>query len=223
LPKPAPKKKTPAELLAEKKSANWLVDGVMKKDEKDPKDELDPSDKTLSELATDSASASSEMPDTKKESTSKSEPAKNSPKLNPLTRYMASWMTPQDYTLLKSSSPAATPASLLTRVDGAPSANAASDFASSADPSGALDLMAISKTAAVANAAPSANPYLQSFMPPPQNIPNFSAPAAAFTPPPSMDQNVSTPAPGPASGKSRMPDFAKPAADEKYFKQLKRF
>lgn len=142
---------------------------------------------------------------------------------NPLTRYLGEWMTPRDYAALKPSLDAA----------------AAPGGAGALDSSGALPLVPGVTTPAIPgieaalgpNAAatalppaPRENPYLAAMQP---------APIAALPVPP---PGIAIPAPAPApvvaapaitpaapAPRPKVPDFAKPASDEKYFKQLKRF
>ena len=94
-------KKTPAELLAEKKSANWLVDAMMKKDEKSQKDETDEAALLQQKLNPEAAERALLEKPVEKKAPTKAELAKTGPEFNPLTRYMSGWMTPQDYSLLK--------------------------------------------------------------------------------------------------------------------------
>jgi hypothetical protein len=86
---------------------------------------------------------------------------------------------------------------------------------------GANDLMALSRVAPPA-AMTSDNPYLQTLTPPAPNAQVSSLPTAN-TLPTSPPSSVFTAPAEPPPAQSRIPDFAKPPADEKYFKQLKRF
>jgi hypothetical protein len=143
------------------------------------------------------------------------------PEFNPLTHYMAGWMTPPDYALLKAGMDGAASASLPSRGD--PSLpSVGSDLSVLGDMGSALDLSPAAKSAPFALPKPAGNPFLQSL--------SAGGPAAApafVTPPAPTSGSASSgfaPVPAPvAPAKSKIPDFAKPAMDEKYFKQLKRF
>ena len=217
-PKTKARAKTAAELLAEKKSANWLVDAMMKKDPKDEVDSLDQKVDLLAKEQVDTKKTTNEKTDTKPEASPKG------PELNPLTRYMSGWMTPQDYSLLKSGMNGPTAESLVSRGDTSGAGSVMNAALPSDAGGGALDLMALSRTGPAPSTATAAagNPYLQGFAPPAQNFQNFSPPPAAMSPA-APAPSVFTPPTAPATPTSRIPDFAKPAADEKYFKQLKRF
>jgi hypothetical protein len=227
LTKPTPKltgrTKTAAEILAEKKSANWLVDAMMKKDENSEKAEaVDPDAALLRELklSPEVAARASAQKATEEKPSAKSELAKTGAEFNPLTRFMAGWMTPQDYSLLKPGMGGATADSLIARGETSIS-GPTGDLGPSAEKGGALEMMALSRPASLPTPGSAGNPFLQNFTPPPQGAANFVAPAASTAP--VAPATVFTPPAEPPSAKSRMPDFAKPATDEKYFKQLKRF
>jgi hypothetical protein len=141
---------------------------------------------------------------------------------NPLDLYMAGWMTPRDYALLR---PALVPQhendlGLRDAALGLPGP------AFGVSPStGEPDLSSYLATAAKPNLAPPPreNAYVQALnLEPLPRAPNpapTSMPAAPAPPPrPTLAAPVATPAPKPP-----MPDFAKPPADDKYFKPLKRF
>lgn len=228
LTKPTPKTKarakTPAELLAEKKSANWLVDAMMKKDEKNSKGEaVDPDEAELLEAKLNpevAARAALEKPVEEKPA-EKTSTAKTGPEFNPLTRFMSGWMTPQDYSLLKPGLGGASADSLVARGE-ISSTGPTGDLNVATDKAGALETMSLSRSSSLATAvSPSANPYLQAFTPPTQGVASFSLPGAPASPAPTT--STFTPPAEPPPAKARMPDFAKPVADEKYFKQLKRF
>jgi len=226
LVKPTPKltgrAKTAAEILAEKKSANWLVDAMMKKDENSEKTHaVDPDAALLRELKLSPeavARASAQKP-TEEKPTAKSELARTGPEFNPLTRFMAGWMTPQDYSLLKPGMGGATADSLIARGETSIT-GPTGDLGASADKGGALEIMALSRPASLTGPVSAGNPFLQSFTPPPHSVANFAPPATSTTP--VAPANAIAPAESSPS-KSRTPDFVKPATDEKYFKQLKRF
>lgn len=146
------------------------------------------------------------------------------PITNPLTAYLDGWMTPQDFALLKPGLDGGSSALL-------PMADAGT--APGGFPAGALSPAGAFRGPGPAPLAPAGdrpgagreNPFLAAL-----NAPVAGGAVAAQTP------RLALPAPGPAtmaspSGQSppspppasRTPDFARPAADEKYFKPLKRF
>lgn len=225
-PRPLTSGTTAADALVAKKSANWLVDAMMKPDQKESHDlQSKTPGGTKSERNELAGNGSSGATDSRlsadKNAELPSAERRVGPEFNPLTRYMSGWMTSQDYALLKPGLDGATSASLSSRGDPSlPSRSA--NAASLGDAGSALDLSAGNKAAPFALPKPAENPFLQSLNSggaftanpiPPQavSIPGSSANASSAAP-------VEIPPP-----KSRIPDFAKPATDEKYFKQLKRF
>lgn len=211
---------------AARKSANWLVDAMTKSDEKELRD---PHETIAESMLREREAADAKDPRMAKDARGNAARDENSPmaekrvgpEFNPLSRYMAGWMTPQDYTLLKSGLDGAAAASLTSRGD--PSLpSVGSDLSVLGDAGSALDLSSGTRTAPFALPKPSENPFLQS-------LTSGGAPATTSFAPPPAPSSVSTsptlaPAPAPsAPTKSKIPDFAKPAMDEKYFKQLKRF
>ncbi len=214
---------------AAKKSSNWLVDAMMKSDERESRnprestseatrrgrvsDAIDDTTDPLSETdPRQSASKDQDLPMAEK---------RVGPEFNPLTRYMAGWMSPQDYALLKPGMDGAAAASLTSRGDPSlPSVGA--DLSLLGDTGSALDLSTSAKAAPFALPKPADNPFLQSL-----NLSGGTMPPA-FAPPPAPASASAPAGPAPvqaevAPPRSRIPDFAKPATDEKYFKQLKRF
>jgi hypothetical protein len=140
--------------------------------------------------------------------------------VNPLTRYLDEWMTPQDYALLKPG--------LMQRFDPRPdAANSPALNVGVAGLSGGLNEFTLGgvATSAPVRDIPKENPYLQSLKPDlalpatPVRSNVFSVPEARL---PGAKQ-IAPPPPIPALAPARIPDFAKPGSDEKYFKQLKRF
>lgn len=228
LGKPSPKlqlrAKTPAELLAEKNSANWLVDAMLKKDNKSADaagTSLD--EATMRELKLDPAIAARvavEKPRDDK-AADRTLAARTGPEFNPLAQFMAGWMTPQDYSLLKPGLGGESADVLVARGE-ASIAGPTGELAMISEKSSGLAASASGREASPSSlAALAGNPYLQAFSPPPQNITSFAAPPSAAAP--RSTGTVLTPAPEQSAVKQRMPEFVKPATDEKYFKQLKRF
>lgn len=218
----------------EKKSSNWLVDAMEKSDprrkaasENGAREKSQDSTRgkeaegidLLAGQQTEERSARDE-----KIAADERERKEERTVVNPLNQYLDSWMTPKDYALLKPGLEAAAK----------PSDAGVVGLAAPGAPPAQLGVGDPGMRAAVAAApagpaqTPRENPYLQAMAPPPPP----ANPAPVFTPPPSMaaaprpPQGVLAPLPPPApvqTGKPQMPDFARPAADDKYFKPLKRF
>lgn len=165
---------------------------------------------------------------------SHAEKEKTSEAPNPLNRYLAEWMTPRDYATLKPSIADGLSAS------GSAQSSGLRDLALPASlggglsgitlpggiaPPGADGLGSGPKSSSSVTPPPRENPYLQSFALPP--APATSLPAPPPTPAPFTTSPVLSPMPSPTpatpAAKPAVPDFTRPAHDEKYFKQLKRF
>ena len=232
-----------------KVSKNWLVDGVMKQERADRLDAQNPrrvdrarekrdtltdatenSEDSLDQSGT-AADPESELkfPTRSNRRTDKDTPASSEPKeapkdtFNPLAQYMASWLAPQDYRLLRHA--ADTPG----RSSALPSDNVPSSLGLPTDASAGSTLpgddlggRAPSRSFA-ALPSPADNPFLQ-FLSPPESAPvNVTPPAPQMVTPP-----IPPPLPPPQSANplppaSTLPDFVKPDTDDKYFKPLKRF
>jgi hypothetical protein len=155
--------------------------------------------------------------------------ARRTPAENPFDRFLAGWMTPGDYALLRGTANADT--SGQSGATGAPPAGGTASGGLSADLAALSGLGggesgrtggAMNGPAAAAG-LPRENPFLQQFEQ--LELRNAREPAILAAPP----------APGPASAaftppvlppptsRPVVPDFAKPERDEKHFKQLKRF
>lgn len=146
------------------------------------------------------------------------------PPPNPLNQFLASWMTPQDYALLKpgletsSNTGPLAPTEAMLSVPSPAEISVATRSDLEASVRGA-------DRSLLAPARPTENPYLQAF--------NEPVPFAGFTPPLPPIAAPSAPSPAPTifvppatplpPPQSKVPDFAKPAVDDKYFKPLKRF
>ncbi len=222
-----------------KPSANWLVDAMMnpkrdgengidraRTDRRTTRDgDLPLRHKTQGVHLTDAEKAgdSDKLADTGKSADPEQPaPAKPDVVFNPLSQFMTSWMTPQDYTLLK---PNLDHSAIATAgPDTQPQAGVAS-----ADPDGLAALAGISGETFAAPkpgyAPPTGadNPFLSAMsLPdalPPTAITQATAATAPSPPPPLLD-----PTPPPEQpDRSTVPDFAKPAEDDKYYKPLKRF
>lgn len=142
---------------------------------------------------------------------------------NPLTPYLAGWMTPQDYALLGASlQKNAGPADTAHSVAGALTTTGLEGPATSINPASAAGI-APNKTGM---APPSReNPFLEALnSPPPAPLPSPAGAAMQLPPPAPAPIMSAPPASAPiAPAKSKLPDFVKPQTDEKYFKPLKRF
>ena len=225
---PAPGPTAPKKLGTEKKSANWLVEAMEKQQPRKDRGRDSDRDKFGRDTSKSSSDPETEPDDfieTKKRNesdaiTAEEDKRKDEP-VNPLASYLGEWMTPQDYALLKpslerslsksglegSTSPISSLAPSLGPIGGSES-----NAAPGANVRGALGML------------PRENPYLATVGPAPQS-PIASGPV--FVPPPAPVSSAPSPVMGPAPlaepPRSKIPEFAKPAQDEKYFKQLKRF
>lgn len=142
---------------------------------------------------------------------------------NPLAQYMAQWMTPADYAVLRTS--------VAPRSDGPGSTGAAAAIPDGVAPeSRATDatsamLDALAQTPGPASwSAPRQNPYLQALA----MVPHVPAPAAAIPPPavapaPGFSGNGAPDSRQPAAAPPTIPAFAKQWPDGKDFDPLKRF
>jgi hypothetical protein len=143
--------------------------------------------------------------------------------INPLTRYLEDWMSPQDLALLAPG--ALQPGKPGVDTLAVPRPGAASTGALLPPGVGGEGFFGARPPAGgTLDPTPRENPFLQSLAPPPPGMapgiptsrpasppPALTAPATALNPPP-----VAPPPP-------RARDFARPPNDEKYFKPLKRF
>jgi len=135
---------------------------------------------------------------------------------DPMRQYLASWMTPQDYTLLMAQAPSA----LMTRTtDPEPLAAVALvagplPRADRALPGGGVS----APTTLAAGREPRVNPYLQAMAP-------LAVPKVAPLPVPPVPPTLPVVNPAPAPVPPRTPAPAPPSRtdDQKYFPQLKRF
>lgn len=213
----------------EKKSANWLLDAMEKqKPRKDAergerRERTDNAERelTLDGQADDRATSADEKTPERANNDAQSRKQNAEPE-NPLAHYLGEWMTPQDYALLKpgieqslsqSGQPANNPANSPLSVGNLPGGDAIFGSAVS------------SGVASAIGGTPRENPYLDGLkLAPAMALPAPSG-VLATPPPPATISSQPTFAPPPpvAPAKPKIPDFAKPAQDEKYFKQLKRF
>lgn len=227
---------------AKRKSANWLVDAMTNPKEHATKpgdrnarrsslnteprafgdDASDPDDALAEQESELDKSGTAQKQGQGRDNASTAErPKEPRDTFNPLAQYMTNWLAPQDYALLHRAADL-TPAS-----DGAPSApgNALPTVSGDAAfnvalPGFELGGTGSDRTAVTPVTKPADNPYLQ-FLSPPEPSPTNLAPPAptpVYVPPP-----LPEPVPPPSSASTSIPDFVRPANDDKYYKPLKRF
>jgi hypothetical protein len=143
--------------------------------------------------------------------------------INPLTRFLGEWMTPQDYALLKPG--------LTQSFD---PREGAKNFTSTHTPGSSLTLGGLNDFAfggqgsapSVSVASPQRdNPYLDPIkleLPVRMSTGNPGANALPATPAPRVPA-ATAPSPAQMPPSTKIPEFAKPPPDDRYFKQLKRF
>ncbi|MSU24814.1 MAG: hypothetical protein EXS32_13450 [Opitutus sp.] len=204
-----------------KKSENWLVDAMMKKPEPTTREKNDSPHELMLDGATLGEQPAEARTNFETEPKNRTIPieAKKFPgvELNPLARYMESWMTSQDYGLLRPALKGAVATEVATR--GEPSLpSSAPNSAGALTGELGLGFSLLSKPAASTPAAARENPFLQSFAPPAAAPSTFTPPTSVASPPAGL-----APLTGPAPAQSKLPEIAKPSRDDKYFKQLKRF
>lgn len=222
-PRSAPK--TPAEAAALKKSENWLVDAMMKRpgrasDAKDRSSDgataaaLDGSNRPEADEMSETSLPSQRKPE-RPETRERSETV-----VNPLTNFMASWMTPQDFKLLQP-----------TWGRDGDSATGARDEFSAAPPLAATGNLTehrgVGKSPSDAASRPTReNPFLAA-LGPIGAASGGAAPTPAAPLPPARPQSGHAAPPPPISAPEpsdpTRPSFMKPQDDAKYFKPLKRF
>ncbi len=226
-----PKLKPP---LQQTKSPNWLVDAmekqtISKADRKqDPRSRDRKSRSGSRETGYVGLDQKSGAAEEKGEALTASERSQRDERdedsatavVNPLNSFLGEWMTPQDYALLKPGlTPTAEPGAL-------PTASPVGTWGGSVAPGQALRDSTFLNTAAPSAALPPTpreNPYLQSLRPEapaPSPAPRtrvIETPPIATRPAPTMPP---TPVDVPTA---KIPEFAKPSTDDRYFKQLKRF
>lgn len=219
----------PKALTPEKKSANWLVDAMQKKS--DLRTDLrkeQPGGREAEHSLLDGQEADDAAQGEPKRSTTRAEAEamfqrerkEIDPTLNPLNRFLSDWMTPQDYALLKPGLQGSRAGESSGPRSEAPVSPFAGELSGIVTPDITTGMAGTNKPAFVAP-TPQENPYLQIFSVP-TSLP--STPVSPITPATSPRINApvtSVPTGTPAPG--RIPDFAKPATDDKYFKPLKRF
>ncbi len=208
------------------KSTNWLVDGVMKNTDRgarDPAGNVLDNDTTTDGIAPDpDAKPETNRGDRGRDGQDRTANKPVDPVANPLSQFMAGWMTPQDYTLLRPGMNGDVPADRGSRDSPLLPGTAASPSAVDFSGSNLASVLAGIGGAADAPVTPRDNPFLQSFVPPsPQSL-LPAAPPPAVSQPSAISPAINPPVQAPPA-QFAVPDFAKPSDDAKYFKQLKRF
>ena len=228
---PAPTPSIPLKSPApEAKSPTWLIDAMKKEtasgESRSAGNDERKRDQRLSTNALSSeheVSASARATETdSREMRERSDRETTARVINPLERYLGDWMTPQDYSLLKpgiaeSLGQRTDVKRETTAFDATSIAGGLASLAGGASPAATQSVPGVNSAPLVRE-----NPYLQSLSTPPTITiappPRAPSPASVFTPPATLGTPpVNAPAP------ARIPDFARPVNDEKYFKQLKRF
>lgn len=218
------------------KTSNWLVDAMEKTSSANQLQEMRPRDRkdrsggrerdrdveddnrdgqSLAEIEKDNARIERERRDQQRE-----EDVTSAVVANPLNDFLGTWMTPQDYSLLKPGLTPSTDSGL-----GAKASTLPSSISGTIPGGGLSDLTRTgSASPAITIPPPRENPYLQSMK---TDLPN-AVPTARrqidILPivPPSRPPPIIAPTPV-APSPSKIPEFAKPPTDDRYFKQLKRF
>ncbi len=225
-----PATKAPGGAATRKKSENWLVEAMQPRVPRhgDPSDRAGgrTSDNVDGSVATDSedrstsaeaASAEAITGTTRNKSEQRRTPrVRAEPVINPLTHYMAGWMTPQDFKLLQPT----------LNAEHDPTRSGREEFAASLPLAGAAstaDRLPLGKTTAdAASRPPRENPFLAALGPTtPVAAAGIANPPTASRPPVVVAPPAPTPPPAPAS--QSVPAFVKPLDDAKYFKPLKKF
>lgn len=225
---------------AETKSKNWLVDAMQKPAEAREgrgrlPGELNPERDESGSTSNPDAASLFAAEDSRREPVGKrsEEPArKNSPDapkeavVNPLNRFLGEWMSPQDYALLKPGLTAAATDSPLA-LNPTPGVTPPALPADVTVPGPIGSAAGLPRMASgLPSGTPRENPFLQSLSPPVNLLPASpatSVPKPVLTTPAVVAPTVSAPSVVSPALPGKIPDFARPAADDKYFKQLKRF
>lgn len=224
---PEPRWTQPRAVGPEQKESNWLVEAMEKKNEsrnerERPTPERDRTERGIESREKSTADRLDERGDRDANDKKGEKPATVA--VNPFSKFLSSWMTPQDLALLQPSLTQTASSQIDTRLN-SPTGSTSSAMGSSLAANAVFGL--VSNTQPVQPpSVPRENPYLSGF--------NATAVGAGSSPPiqPAASAQSLTPAtniplsaaPPPTSPtRSVVPDFVRPTSDEKYFKQLKRF
>lgn len=226
-----------ARLRQKERSANWLLEAMS--EQKDSARERGPAEgsheKSAAELAPRSGDflansvallQAKNAQESQRRQESETAELRARPDVNPLSGYMAGWLSPRDYDLLKMTDKAPAADGIPTPPASGGASVPGSDLAASLD-AGATNV-ADAPLLSGGN-SPAQNPYL-SDLPLLPSASVLAAPTPAIsafeTPPATPAPSVWTPAPEPARANeaaSPLKELIKSRDDEKYFKQLKRF
>jgi hypothetical protein len=219
----------------ETKSSNWLVD-AMEKTSKARNVRGQGGDRRDQQRASgadslDRGREAIETPDEQRSRDGRNREDKESKSpagaVNPLARFLGEWMTPNDYALLKpgliESLGARGDIKAMMTSNGLGSVGSISP-GTAGDP--ALGSLSSSRPATFLPPPPRENPFLQSLGTTEPGAQIFAAKPNVVTLPPTSQParppvSISPPVNPPPT--SKIPEFGKPAGDDKYFKQLKRF
>ncbi|MEN9635728.1 MAG: hypothetical protein RL077_4132 [Verrucomicrobiota bacterium] len=210
---------------AEQKPANWLLDAMEKSSSARKDRELARASPEPGGKISGSRPARGVDPFALKDELSEADRGVDSSAVapNPLAHYLGRWLTPQDYGLLQLGrlQKNAGLGAGATRSGGEPAAVKSSGVVA---PLNSISWEPLTHPRFSERSGQRANPYLASI----EGAPTTSLATPAVNqggvgvPPVSAIAPAAVPAaPGPST--SRLPDFARPVSDEKYFKPLKRF
>lgn len=208
-----------------KKSANWLVDGALKKSvsgsrETGARGELPAaSEPEKPDIAGDQDGEGREEPQSS-ESNFRNDKSPDTLS-NPLTPFMASWMTSKDYALLRPDLAGAMGSDLTGRDDPSLRLSIPGSAMSNRLENDVVTGQARTDALSGSSSIPRENPFLQSVAVP-------APPKTSFVPPVSPGTAAASPSPfitpvEPPPARAKPPEIARPSDDAKYFKQLKRF
>ena len=207
---------------SETKSPNWLIE-AMEKPERERELRGKSSGSRDRQRNSGSREARSERSDeTARESVRADDDEEENARtvFNPLTQFLGDWMTPQDYALLKPGLAVDAGIDVKSLTSFGPLETVGNVPGATGLKGGDLDL----RTSPAALSAPRENPFLQALTPDVRMMPVPGVARPAPLPPP-LSPGAATMAapPPPPPAQTKIPDFARPPTDERYFKQLKRF
>ncbi len=211
------------------KSANWLVDAMEKGEKKSGVRDrngkgstgknADPAEAWGTEKSANQTNFTT-APDNRRQTSSESQERREvEPPPNPLAPFLAGWMTAQDYALLKPTVTSGSTANPASPVALPGTAVSAQDPMFSLRPDVRTPFRGDGPSGLAP--APAENPYLSAMNDPapPSGALALPVTPVAAMPAPAPVRYELAPTPPPA----KIPDFARPANDDRYFKPLKRF
>lgn len=208
------------------KSPNWLLDAMAKKSDGKQGDSSKSIERESENTVRDSVETLGGDDKAKRESAAdherRDQTAGAGARANPLAAYMAGWMTPQDYKLLKPTM-GPTDAAMTSGVTEAAGQNLFS--VGSGEPRRGADRSFDGKPGRTPDNTPRENPFLQALAAPVPTASRLNVPTGqAPTPTPATTKSTaSTPTSPPLTLQTVTPSFVKPQDDTKYFKPLKKF